>query len=358
LVANNTEGIYFEASPSNEISGNRIVFNGNMGIQLDDCVNNSVTYNYIAHSKKGYIMNRGGSNTFSGNTVIYTQEKGLHIGESTDNIVSGNHIAWSRGYALTISGNLGNNSIHHNNFVNNAACDPHQGYPGAYTPNTWDNGYEGNFWSDYQEKYPTGKETALGTWDTPVAMNANNTDRFPLIAPVSMKYQVTVLQPANAFYNANLLPISFLTTGPVSWMAYSLDANPNVTINGDFLLDGLSHGVHSITVYAGKESGSCASETVFFGITQNSSIPSTQKNPNPSPTNQPTTTPKPAISPSPFLDTSPAPTMVSPTQTLAPTHSPPFPEFSAWILAPVSALFVLFILTFIVIHRRAKGTEL
>ena len=49
---------------------------------------------------------------------------------------------------------------------------------------TWDNGTYGNYWSDYQTQYPQATEnTALGTWDTPYAVNVNNTDNNPLINP-------------------------------------------------------------------------------------------------------------------------------------------------------------------------------
>jgi parallel beta-helix repeat protein len=292
-------------------------------------------------------MNRGGGNIFSGNTIIYTKEKGLHIGESVDNIVSGNNIAWSKGYALTISGTVGNNSIHHNDFVNNAACDPHQGYPGANTQNQWDDGHEGNFWSDYQNRYPTGKETAaLGVWDKPVAMNANNIDRFPLTASVKMKYQVTILQPSSASYNASAVPLSFFATGPVSWIGYSVDGNANVTANGDFLLTSLHDGAHAVTVYAGNEGDNCASETIHFEIAQNTTTPATQTTPSPSPTNQPST----SISPSP----SPPPTdqAETPIPTNGTENNLQFSTIAAWLTLGTAIAAAVSIATLFLVKRR------
>ncbi len=56
--------------------------------------------------------------------------------------------------------------------------------------NTWDNGFEGNYWSDYEEKYPDAQELdGSGIWDTPYDIDWNNRDNFPLVQPWSPKPQ-------------------------------------------------------------------------------------------------------------------------------------------------------------------------
>lgn len=351
LIANNTDGVYLQGANSNEISLNKITFNLNFGIHLDDDNNNTITYNYIAHSKIGYTMNRGGDNLFSGNTVIYTTEKGMHIGESVKNNITGNTFAWSKGYALTISGNVGNNQLYHNNFVNNAGSDAHQGYPGGNTVNQWDNGYEGNFWSDYQNKYPTGKQTStLKIWDTPVMMNSNNIDRFPLTSPVTMKYQVTILQPSSISYNSSLIPLVFFATGPVSWSGYSLDDNTNVTSSGDILLLNLNIGVHTLSVYAGNENGVCAVETIFFGIGQNTTMPTPdQLTPQPSPTTQSSS----SVSPLPL--STPTNHIISPIPTENSEKNSQFPLFAIWITIGIIIIGVISITTWIMVKRRKNS---
>lgn len=339
LITNNTDGIYVQGANSNKISLNRISFNVNFGIHLDDDNDNNITYNYISHGKIGFTMNRGGGNIFSGNTVIYTQNKGLHIGESINNIISGNNIAWSKGFALTISGNKGSNSIHHNNFVNNAGSDAHQGYPGANTPNRWDDGYEGNFWSDYQNKYPTGTQIPqTGLWDTAVTMNPDNIDRYPLTNPVIMKYHVTILQPSSTSYNTSTVPLAFFVTGPVFSIEYSLDGNSNVTSDGDILLTNLDEGIHSITIFVANEDGKCAVETTYFGIGQNIILPSPKTSPTPTldvPHSPQSSTSPPQISPSPSnQSTSPSPTDGA-------ENNPPLPSAVIWLtMATVIILFI------------------
>jgi hypothetical protein len=94
---------------------------------------------------------------------------------------NGYYYAWY-GYGISISGS--GNRIYHNNFINNA----HQAK--SYDGNVWDNGYPfgGNYWSDYAgvDFYsgPYQNETGSdGMGDTPCIIDANNIDRYPLMAP-------------------------------------------------------------------------------------------------------------------------------------------------------------------------------
>ena len=49
----------------------------------------------------------------------------------------------------------------------------------------WDNGEDGNYWSDYEERYPDAKELdGSGVWDTPYVIDENNQDNYPLMNPV------------------------------------------------------------------------------------------------------------------------------------------------------------------------------
>jgi hypothetical protein len=65
-----------------------------------------------------------------------------------------------------------NNTIYHNNFVNNDL----QIFVDVDSVNFWDNGVEGNYWSDYD-----GSATYLdGIGDTPYIIDENNIDNYPL----------------------------------------------------------------------------------------------------------------------------------------------------------------------------------
>ncbi len=47
---------------------------------------------------------------------------------------------------------------------------------------SWDNGTVGNYWGDYQTRYPDATQnSATGTYNTPYIIDANNKDNYPLI---------------------------------------------------------------------------------------------------------------------------------------------------------------------------------
>jgi len=69
-------------------------------------------------------------------------------------------------------------------------------------------------------------------------------------------------------YNATI-PLSFTVDKPSSWLTYSMDGQANVTIVGNTTLTGLSHGSHTLTVYANDTVGNIgASETITFSIAE------------------------------------------------------------------------------------------
>ena len=54
------------------------------------------------------------------------------------------------------------------------------------TGNPWDNGEQGNYWSDYTSRYSNATElNGSGTWNTPYAIDVNNQDNHPLIKPAA-----------------------------------------------------------------------------------------------------------------------------------------------------------------------------
>jgi len=73
---------------------------------------------------------------------------------------------------LILIGSL--NKIFHNNFINNTV---HAIIMEASYGNVWDNGCEGNYWSDYNGTDSNGD----GIGDTPYVIDSNNQDNYPLM---------------------------------------------------------------------------------------------------------------------------------------------------------------------------------
>lgn len=73
---------------------------------------------------------------------------------------------------------LANNTFYHNNFINNSQPLLVVGNASLSLTN-WDNGVQGNFWSNYNGADSNGD----GVGDTGYVLGGNFTDRYPLMQP-------------------------------------------------------------------------------------------------------------------------------------------------------------------------------
>ena len=224
---NNNYGIAGSHSPNNEISKNRIRLNAKGGITLDNSINNTITENkidenggngvFLTDIKDSNIINNqiklntgcgigfgyGPKGNVKGN-IVSKNDVGIWMSNAFENAVAFNNVTQNRGWAVYLEGSQKNNTIHHNNFINNYDTEGCQVfikmlwvYPGlnykgppseapppelvAGAGNFWDNGVEGNYWSDYN-----GVDIdADGRGDTEYSINENNADKFPLICPIT-----------------------------------------------------------------------------------------------------------------------------------------------------------------------------
>jgi hypothetical protein len=81
---------------------------------------------------------------------------------------------------------------------------------------------------------------------------------------------IAILSPQNKTYYSPYIPLTFETNEPVSWIAYSLNNQPNITISGNTIID-IADGTHQIIVYANDTAGNTGpSQTIHFTI--NSSL--------------------------------------------------------------------------------------
>ncbi len=170
-----------------------------------------------------------GDNSISGNenNLDYTENVALDIVDSGSCNIYGNSIDDNAGYGLEFYGC--NNSVVYNNnimgdqvgidlknytgsepwlnigsgnevFNNNLVGNSQDVAVGARSDNvSWDDGYVGNYWSDYQTKYPNASETDnLGTseWNTSYAIYPNNADNYPLVNQVNISAPVPTPTPA------------------------------------------------------------------------------------------------------------------------------------------------------------------
>jgi parallel beta-helix repeat protein len=148
MVTNNYNGISFYSSSNNVVSDNVVSSNSYNGLNLYSSSNNVISDNVItANSYNGInLVLYSGSNVLSSN-IIFRNSAGIN-------------------FALYSS----NNMAYHNDFNNTVQAQ-------SSSTNTWDNGYEGNHWSDYMGSDSNGN----GLGNVPYFIDMNNLDNYPLM---------------------------------------------------------------------------------------------------------------------------------------------------------------------------------
>ena len=168
-ASNNDYGIYLEGSSCNTLSGNNISNNG-YGTRLYHSDNNVVSGNEASNNDYGIYVGDSGSTRISGNNVSNNND-GIYLSYSSNNVISGNDVS-SNGYGVYLWGSS-HNVIFQNNFIN--YTEPLRSIGSV---NSWDNGVEGNYWSDYH-----GADADWdGINDTPYHIDENSQDNYPLMA--------------------------------------------------------------------------------------------------------------------------------------------------------------------------------
>jgi N-acetylneuraminic acid mutarotase len=104
---------------------------------------------------------------------------------------------------------------------------------------------------------------AIGGFDGTNWLKVNEQYKPADYGTVAPKVQIT--SPENKTYTK--LSLSFTVNRATEWMAYSLDNQANVTIQGPIELVGIPQGDHSIVIYANDSLGNMgSSNTVYFSI--------------------------------------------------------------------------------------------
>lgn len=199
-ITGNGEGINLQTSNYNVINKN--ILNGNNGsaVHFFDCKNNTVRTNTIIHNNGSGIKLWMTNNTVVQSNYISNNSLGIHLDSAAKNTVIQNTISYNTGFGIQLNSASSHfmcsadNIIYHNNFIFNQQGEGLDVsipglwvHPEGFVPgvgNVWDNGKEGNYWSEYEIRYSNASKVAnTNIYDTPYYINEYNIDHYPLIAP-------------------------------------------------------------------------------------------------------------------------------------------------------------------------------
>jgi parallel beta-helix repeat protein len=182
-VSSNGDGVDL-FNVTNSIIGNVNARNNSDGVYLNG-VSDSIIENVNAsNNSEGISLEASTSNQIAGNDVL-NNWFGIDLDDCTDNVFTGNVIRSSVQYACgVLLESTHSNVFYHNNFKMPTF------QPSVYqvrvfnSSESWDNGAEGNYWSDYRTNNPNAKEyMGTGIWDTAyeiVGSTPPQYDRYPL----------------------------------------------------------------------------------------------------------------------------------------------------------------------------------
>lgn len=175
-ISNAVNGIFLCGTSFNIVKGNTLE-NCDCAILLQG-VYETISNNCITKGRVGIAI-EGSRNKISQNDVKENSEAGISINLGNNNTICENTFENNK-YGVIIGFvyhlNAENNTFYHNNFLNNAQNVMVR--VGNFV-NFWDNGREGNYWSNY--KGVDSNKDEIG--DTPYIINGNNQDRYPHVTP-------------------------------------------------------------------------------------------------------------------------------------------------------------------------------
>jgi len=190
-------GVYILNSSGTKVMGNRII-GGHVvwAIYLLFSSYNTISENTIGGVVGGIGIQHSPHNQVLSNNVGDMSIVGIGIASNENITVAGNYIADIGSFGISIESSsdnctvyrntvlesynginivyVSNSVFYQNNFINNT----HQVnmYAAGYA-NDWDNGFDGNYWSDYTGA--DGNNDGIG--DTPYVIDADNIDNYPLM---------------------------------------------------------------------------------------------------------------------------------------------------------------------------------
>lgn len=211
-LTKNGHGVFFY-NVSNSSVHNVTASQSNYGIYLQDSNNNTIDNSNCSDNWVGICLQNSNHNIVKNNAAT-SCEKGISLYEASNNSLEGN-TALNNLYGIRLfSSSL--NEVFHNNLVENTE---HVGLVNSYQ-NTWDNGFEGNFWSNY-----TGSDANQdGLGETPQFIDNDNLDNYPLMG---------TYHSFNVCQNESFYDVAVVSNSTILGLTFeNTNSTIRITVNG------------------------------------------------------------------------------------------------------------------------------
>jgi parallel beta-helix repeat protein len=239
MDGNSSRNVIHILSPNVAIINFTVQNSGNnlddSGILLFGAVNTTIRNNIIKNNNIGVHLRHGSNNTLIiDNLILNNTASGIRLADNNNfNYIIGNTLMNNTIGVEVHASSL--NTFYHNNFIHNKV---YQVQILGGVSNRWDDGVEGNYWSDYGGSDVNGDgigDTELPSW----------VDYYPLIEPWSLTrvfhveleeeiYHITVQSNstvASFDFSHSLRQISFRITGPSGMTFYCNVSVPKPLLN-------------------------------------------------------------------------------------------------------------------------------
>ncbi len=193
IYQNKQISLFLSNSTNNTIKENNITDPLLYGIKLQAESNqNNIHQNNITNCKSAIDFHGNSSNNRVYENNISVNGNALIFYNSYNNLVYDNIIRNNRGSYIYFRGASSNQFFRNDMIENNGSvvC--------WYCTNIWDNGVEGNYWSDYNGTDPDGNgigNTAYPILTLHLSGEGYDYDNYPLIAPITTIESTPALEP-------------------------------------------------------------------------------------------------------------------------------------------------------------------
>jgi parallel beta-helix repeat protein len=296
-LTHGTVGIELGFSSNNSITGNDVSSNKYFGIYLFISNGNNIIGNNASLSNSGISIHYSNENNIINNMAFSNIIAGIYLFYSSANQIIGNTLSSNVWFGIFLRATASNNTIYHNNFVNNTI----QARDDTNNGNQWNNGYPsgGNYWSDFDEPSegayddyqgpnqddPTSGDgivdngTIAGGGKNPYIIDPDSQDDYPLTNYVdTTPPTITNLQPPDGSITSDNTPIISADYGDpsginVSSVVLKVDGI-DVTFSATVTASGVSYvpitalpdGIHTVYLEVKDNYGNLATTTWSFTV--------------------------------------------------------------------------------------------